>query len=114
MAVGVEKVHFPQNNQNLGDRKCLGDPSKSFVGHPDAILFLRISREGVFQQPGDKGQRKDKSKNKKKTSAEPSASAALSSKEVSTASSATSSSEPQPLPPETIQACELRGRQAFE
>src|ERR1039457_4038479 len=51
MAVGVEKVHFPQNNQNLGDRKCPGKPRKSFVGHPDAILFLRISREGVFQQP---------------------------------------------------------------
>jgi hypothetical protein len=49
--VGIEKVHFPQNNQNLGDRKCPGKPRKSFVGHPDAILFLRISREGVFQQP---------------------------------------------------------------
>jgi hypothetical protein len=24
---------------------------ESFVGHPDAILFCRISREGVFQQP---------------------------------------------------------------
>src|SRR5437899_9960150 len=24
---------------------------ESFVGHPDAILFLRISRKGVFQQP---------------------------------------------------------------
>jgi hypothetical protein len=23
---------------------------KLFVGHPSAILFLRISREGVFQQ----------------------------------------------------------------
>jgi hypothetical protein len=22
-----------------------------FVGHPDAILFWRISQEGVFQQP---------------------------------------------------------------
>jgi hypothetical protein len=26
--------------QNLGDGKCLGDPRKSFVGLPDAILFL--------------------------------------------------------------------------
>jgi hypothetical protein len=50
-SVGVEKVHFPQNSQNLGDRKCLGKLRKSFVGHPDAFLFLRISREGVFQQP---------------------------------------------------------------
>jgi hypothetical protein len=49
--VGVEKVHFPQNSKNLGDRKCLGKLRKSFVGHPDAILFLLISREGVFQQP---------------------------------------------------------------
>ena len=24
---------------------------ESFVGHPDAIVFLRISRKGVFQQP---------------------------------------------------------------
>jgi hypothetical protein len=42
---------FVPNSQNLGDRKCIGDPSKSIVGHPDAILFLRILREGVFQQP---------------------------------------------------------------
>jgi len=38
-------------SQNLGDRKCLDDPRKSIVGLPDAILFLPISREGVFQQP---------------------------------------------------------------
>jgi hypothetical protein len=49
--VGVEKVHFSQNNEDLGNRKCLGKPRKSFVGHPNAILFSRISREGVFQQP---------------------------------------------------------------
>jgi hypothetical protein len=42
---------FVPNSQNLGYRKCIGDPSKSIVGHPDAILFLRILREGVFQQP---------------------------------------------------------------
>jgi hypothetical protein len=28
-----------------GGRKCLGDPSKSIVGLPDAILFLSILRE---------------------------------------------------------------------
>jgi len=28
----------------------LGDPRKSILGHPDAILFLRISELGVFQQ----------------------------------------------------------------
>jgi len=42
---------FVPNSRNLGDRKCLGDPRKSIVGLPDAILFLRISWEGVFQQP---------------------------------------------------------------
>jgi hypothetical protein len=42
---------FVPISQNLGDRKCLGDPRKSIVGHPDAILFLSILREGVFQQP---------------------------------------------------------------
>jgi hypothetical protein len=49
--VAVEKLRFPQNSGILGDRKCLGKPRKSFVGHPDAKLFLRISQEGVFQQP---------------------------------------------------------------
>jgi hypothetical protein len=51
MPVGVEKVPFSQNSENLGDRKCLGRSRKSFVGNPDAILFWRISRKGVFQQP---------------------------------------------------------------
>src|SRR5450631_628387 len=37
--------------QNLGDRKCLGDPRKSLIGHPDAISFSRISGFGLFQQP---------------------------------------------------------------
>src|ERR1035437_6098561 len=46
--VGVEKVRFPQNSKQLGDRKCLGKPRKSFVGHPNAILFLRISRRVSF------------------------------------------------------------------
>jgi len=34
-----------------GDRKCLGKLRKSFVEHPDTILFSRISRERVFQHP---------------------------------------------------------------
>jgi hypothetical protein len=37
--VAVEKLHFSQNSENLGDRKCLGKPRKSFLGHPNAILF---------------------------------------------------------------------------
>jgi len=49
----VEKLHFLQNSKNLGDRKCLGKLRKSFVGHPDTILFSRISRERVFQHPRD-------------------------------------------------------------
>src|ERR1019366_8822288 len=49
--VGVEKLHFRQNSRNLEDRKCLGKPRTSLIGHPEAILFLRISRVGVFQQP---------------------------------------------------------------
>jgi hypothetical protein len=42
---------FAPNRQNWGDRKCLGDPRKSLVGLPNAILFLRVSPAGVFQQP---------------------------------------------------------------
>jgi hypothetical protein len=42
---------FVSNSQNRGDRKCLPDPRKSIVGLPDAILFLRILRVGVFQHP---------------------------------------------------------------
>jgi hypothetical protein len=49
--VGVEKVHFPQNSQNLGDRKCLGKPRKSFVGLPSAKFFRPVLRDRVFQHP---------------------------------------------------------------
>jgi hypothetical protein len=49
--VGVEKVHFPQNSQNLGDGKCLGKSRKSFVGLPIAKFFRAFSGDGVFQQP---------------------------------------------------------------
>jgi hypothetical protein len=49
--VAVEKVAFLENLPKFGDRKCLGDPRESFIAHPDAILFSRFSREGVFQQP---------------------------------------------------------------
>jgi hypothetical protein len=43
--VAVEKLHFLQNSKNLGYRKCLGKLRKWFVGHPDTILFSRISLE---------------------------------------------------------------------
>jgi hypothetical protein len=75
------------------------------------LYAMQVASTNMAHMNGDKGQRKDKSK--KKSSAEPSSSAALST-EASTASSAISSSEPQSLPPGTIQACEQRGRQAFE
>jgi hypothetical protein len=35
--VGVEKLEISENQHKFGDRKCLGDSYKSFVGHPDAI-----------------------------------------------------------------------------
>lgn len=41
------------NSQNSGDRECLADARESFVGHPYAISFLRISAKGVLQQPRD-------------------------------------------------------------
>ena len=37
--VGVEKLRFPQNIENLEDRKSLGKSRTSFVEHPRAILF---------------------------------------------------------------------------
>jgi hypothetical protein len=42
--VGVEKVDIHKNGVILGDRKCLGDQRKSFVGHPEATLFVTSSR----------------------------------------------------------------------
>jgi hypothetical protein len=45
-----EKVQFPPTSPNLGDAKCLED-SAVVCGHPSAILFLLISRVGLFQQP---------------------------------------------------------------
>lgn len=47
----LKKSLFAPNRQNLGDRKCLGDPRKSLVGLPNAISFLRIWEVGVFQHP---------------------------------------------------------------
>jgi hypothetical protein len=40
--VGVEKVAFPSKQPKLGDGKCLAEQRKPFIGHPDAICFLRI------------------------------------------------------------------------
>jgi hypothetical protein len=49
--VGVEKVPFSRNSENLEDRKCLAKLRKSFVGLPNAKFFRPFSGEGVFQQP---------------------------------------------------------------
>jgi len=46
--VGVEKVHFSQNNQSFGDRKCLEKLSKLFVGLPGVILFCEFCRKELF------------------------------------------------------------------
>jgi hypothetical protein len=40
--VGVEKLEISENQYKFGDRKCLGNLNKSFVGHLDTIYFLRI------------------------------------------------------------------------
>jgi hypothetical protein len=49
--VAVEKVGFSEKSRNSGDRKCPGEVEKSFVELPDAIQFLQIPSERVFQQP---------------------------------------------------------------
>jgi hypothetical protein len=49
--VPVEKLGFPEKSQKSGDSKCLGDSEKSFIELPDAIQFLQILSERVFQQP---------------------------------------------------------------
>jgi hypothetical protein len=46
--VGVEKVDIRKNGVILGDRKCLDDPRKSFVGHPDATLFCDLFSQMSF------------------------------------------------------------------
>jgi hypothetical protein len=51
--VAVEKAGFSEKSRKSGDRKCPGDWEKSFVELPDAIQFLQIPSERVFQQPRD-------------------------------------------------------------
>ena len=47
----VEKLHFSQNSEILGDRKCPRKPRTSFVGLPSAKFFRPVLRDRVFQQP---------------------------------------------------------------
>jgi hypothetical protein len=49
--VAVEKLHFRQNSENLGDTKCPEKPRTSFVGLPIAKFFQPVFAERVFQQP---------------------------------------------------------------
>jgi hypothetical protein len=37
--VAVEKLGISEIRANLGDRKCLPDPRRSFIAHPDAFYF---------------------------------------------------------------------------
>src|ERR1700687_4133310 len=47
--VAVEKLDISEIGGNLGDRKCLTEQRGSFVEHPDAMQFPRISGQRVFQ-----------------------------------------------------------------
>jgi hypothetical protein len=51
--VAVEKVGFSKKSRKSGDGKCSGEWGKSSVELPDAIQFLEIPSERVFQQPQD-------------------------------------------------------------
>jgi hypothetical protein len=49
--VAVEKVGFSEKSRKSGDGKCPGEWEKSSLELPDAIQFLEIPSERVFQQP---------------------------------------------------------------
>jgi hypothetical protein len=49
--VGVEKVQFLPKQPKFVGYEMSRKIKMPFVGDPSAILFLRISREGVFQHP---------------------------------------------------------------
>jgi hypothetical protein len=46
--VAVEKLHFRQNSENLGDTKCPGKPGTSFVGLSIAKFFSQFSVNEFF------------------------------------------------------------------
>jgi hypothetical protein len=47
----VEKLDILEIGQIWGIEKCLAEQRKSFVEHPNAMQFLRISGPRVFQHP---------------------------------------------------------------
>ena len=81
------------------------------------LYAMQVASTNMAHMNGEKAKVTSKRQKKNQTGgAEPSSSLAPSSEEAPATpeSTAASSSEPQPLPPGTIQACEQRGRQAFE
>jgi hypothetical protein len=46
--VAVEKVVFFKNRLKLGDRKCLPDPRRSFIAHPDGFDFCEFREKEFF------------------------------------------------------------------
>jgi hypothetical protein len=48
--VAIEKLHLPPEQPKFEGYKMPRKLRTSFVGHPGAILFWRISRAGIFQQ----------------------------------------------------------------
>jgi hypothetical protein len=49
-AVAVEKLEIPEIRARIGIGNWSGDLYKSFIGHPDAMLFWPFPRSLVFQQ----------------------------------------------------------------
>jgi hypothetical protein len=49
--VGVEKLAFRLKWPKFGGQEMSCDWRRSLITHPDAISFLRILGERVFQQP---------------------------------------------------------------
>jgi hypothetical protein len=49
--VGVEKVGFAENRMKMGDRKCIREPRKSFIGHPDVTQISAGHAEASLSTP---------------------------------------------------------------
>jgi hypothetical protein len=80
------------------------------------LYAMQVASANMAHMNGEARRKHKRQNNNQKSGADPSSSVALSSNEAPATpeSSTTSSSAPEPLPPGTIQACEQRGRPAFE
>jgi hypothetical protein len=80
------------------------------------LYAMQVASTNMAHINGEARRKHKRQTKNQESGAEPSSSVAPSSGEspATPESTAASSSEPQPLPPGTIQACEQRGRQAFE